>query len=114
MHRSVFTWAAMALSGLSLLLVVVNAVLVVGNQSAQFEVNQRQQTINSGAQLLRLRQVLAQILGNLAVTQKDQEVTDLLARHGFTVNQPAAEAQPRSPAPPAPPASPALQPPARR
>lgn len=75
----------MTLAAVSLLLVVVNAVLVVRNQSIQVEVNDRQQVINQGLQLARLRQVLAQSLGNLALAKQDREISDMLARHGISV-----------------------------
>jgi uncharacterized protein YpmS len=84
----------MTLAALSLLLVIVNAVLVVRNQSLQVEMNDRQQVINQGLQLARLRQVLAQTLGNLAITKQDHDLSDLLSRHGISVTgqAPAAAA----------------------
>lgn len=75
----------MTLAALSLLLVIVNAVLVVRNQSLQVDMNDRQQVINQGLQLARLRQVLAQTLGNLAITKQDHDLGDLLSRHGISV-----------------------------
>lgn len=81
--------ATMALAALSLLLVVVNAILVIRNQSIQFDVNQRQQTINQGLQFARIRQTLVQFLGNLAVSKNDRDLTDLLTRHGITVTAPS-------------------------
>lgn len=75
----------MTMAALSLLLVIVNAVLVIRNQSIQFEVNQRQQTINEGLQFARIRQTLVQFLGNLAVSKNDHELADLLTRHGVAV-----------------------------
>ena len=81
------------LAGLSLLLVIVNAALVVRNQSLQAEVNDRQQTINQGLQYARLRQAIAQLLGNLAISKQDHDLSDLLSRHGISVNAPAAAPQ---------------------
>lgn len=75
----------MTLAAVSLVLVVVNAVLVVRNQSIQVDVNDRQQIINQGLQLARLRQVLAQSIGNLAIAKQDRELSDMLARHGISV-----------------------------
>ena len=75
----------MALAALSLLLVIVNAALVVRNQSLQAEVTDRQQIINQGLQFARIRQTLVQVLGNLAVTKQDRDLSDLLSRHGVSV-----------------------------
>jgi hypothetical protein len=82
---------ALALAGLSLLLVIVNAGLVIRNQSIQIDVTQRQQTINQGLEFARIRQTLAQFLGNLAVTKNDRDLTDLLTRHGIAVTPTAAQ-----------------------
>lgn len=86
----------MALAALSLLLVVINAGLVVRNQSLQAEVTDRQQVINQGLQFARIRQTLAQFLGNLAVSKQDHDLSDLLSRHGIslTAGQPPVAPQP--------------------
>ena len=111
-NSTVWQWAVMGLSGLSLLLVVVNGVLVVRNQAAQFEVNQRQQIVNQAQQYVRVRQIIAQVVANIAVQKTDADLTALLGRHGITFNQPnttpPAGAAPASAAPaPAPTLAPA-------
>ena len=83
----------MALAAVSLVLVIVNAGLVVRNQTLQLEVNQRQEVINQGLEFARIRQTLAQFLGNLAIAKGDHDLTDLLTRHGIAVTaNPAATA----------------------
>jgi hypothetical protein len=82
---SAWEMATMILAGVSLALVIVNAGLVLRNQSIQFDVSQRQQVINQGLQFARIRQVLAQYVANVAATKKDAELTNLLAHHGITL-----------------------------
>ncbi|HEY3917941.1 MAG TPA: hypothetical protein VGL83_09105 [Stellaceae bacterium] len=76
----------MVLAAVSLVLVIINAGLVVRNQALQVDVTQRQQVINQGLQFARIRQTLAQFLGNLAITKNDRDLTDLLTRHGIAVS----------------------------
>lgn len=88
--------ATITVAALSLLLVIVNAALVVRNQSLQVEVNDRQQAINQGQQYARLRQTIAQLLANLAISKQDHDLSDLLSKHGISVNAPpAATASPQ-------------------
>jgi hypothetical protein len=95
---SVWDVTAMTLAGLSLVLVIVNAGLVVRNQSIQVDVSQRQQVINQGLQFARIRQVLAQYIANVATQKKDAELNDVLTRHGIALaNPPAAAAAPAAP-----------------
>ena|SRR6185437_3958947 len=85
----------MTLAGLSLVLVIVNAGLVIRNQSIQVEVSQRQQVINQGLQFARIRQLLAQYVANVATQKKDGELSELLTRHGITLTSPPATAAPQ-------------------
>lgn len=96
---SVWSVATMVLAVLSLVLVIANAGLVLRNQSIQVDVNQRQQVINQGIEYGRIRQVLAQNVATLATAKKDAELSDVLTRHGITLNQPAVPA-PAAPAAP--------------
>jgi uncharacterized protein YpmS len=89
-NSGIWQWAVMGLSALSLLLVVVNGALVIRNQSAQLQVNQRQQAINQGQQYARIRQIIAQVVAGIAVQKSDPDLTTLLARHGITINSQAA------------------------
>lgn len=85
------------LAGLSLVLVIANAVLVLRNQSTQAVVSERQQTINQGLEYARIRQVLAQNVANVATAKKDTELSAVLTRHGFTLAPPAAPSAPAAP-----------------
>jgi acylphosphatase len=87
------TWlrsAATSLAIATIVLVLVNAVLVVRNQGAQREVNQRQQVINQGVQIAHVSQVLVETAARAAVQNKDDKLTALLERHGIhiTLNPP--------------------------
>ncbi|HVA11725.1 MAG TPA: hypothetical protein VNF99_00610 [Stellaceae bacterium] len=93
---SPWEWAIMALAGLSLVLVIVNAGLVVRNQAIQGDVTQRQQIINQGLQFARIRQALAQMLVSVAVSKNDRDLSDMLTRHGIALT--GAAAAPAAPA----------------
>jgi len=87
-------WAATGLAGLSLVLVVVNAVLARSNESARIEVNQRQLSINEWVLEQRQNQDLIQLLAGASARDNNAAIRDLLAKYGitFTVNQPAPTA----------------------
>jgi len=88
--------ASLSLAGLSLVLVIVNSALAIRNQSIQADVGQRQQVINQGLEFARIRQALAQVLGNFALSKNDHDLSDLLTRHGIAVSAvPAAPAVPQ-------------------
>ena len=89
-----------ALSGITLVLVVVYIVLTQDNRSVQTEINQRQQFINQGIRLGRINDALIHILATTAVNNNDDKLRDLLAQNGITIN-PATGAPEREPAPPA-------------
>jgi hypothetical protein len=96
-HESIGGIVLITLAGLSLLLVIVNSILVLRNQSFQGEVTQRQQNIDQGQQVARLRQALLQVLANVAVAKNDHDISDLLAKHGISVAPPATSAAPAAP-----------------
>lgn len=93
-----------ALSGITLLLVIAYIILIQENRSVQAEVNQRQQFINQSIQLGRISETLIRSLAAAAVNNKDDRLRDLLAQSGFTINPATGalekEAPPASPAPP--------------
>ena len=89
-----------ALSGITLVLVVVYIVLTQDNLSVQTEINQRQQFINQGIRLGRINDALIHILATTAVSNNDDKLRDLLAQNGITIN-PATGAPEREAAPPA-------------
>jgi hypothetical protein len=96
---SIWEVVTMAAAALSLVLVIVNAGLVLRNQSIQVEVSQRQQVINQGLQFGRIRQVLAQYIANVATAKKDNDLAEVLTRHGITLAAPPAAPAPAPAAP---------------
>ena len=75
-------------AGLTVVLVLVNIVLVLGNRTIQNEVNARQQFINQTMVLERLNREIITTLADLAVRNNNDELRNPLAEHGiiFTVN----------------------------
>src|ERR1700730_4093090 len=92
-----------ALSGITVALVVAYIVLNQDNRSVQAEVNQRQQFINQSIQLGRLNDVLIRALAAAAVEQNDDKLRELLAQNGITINPttgaPERQAAPAAAAP---------------
>jgi len=78
--------AATLLAAAGIVLVLVNAGLVLRNQSMQAVVAQRQQAINQAATLGRISQALVQALAATAIKNKDDTIMALLERHGIHVN----------------------------
>lgn len=89
-------WTVNALAGVTLVLLVINIALHLGNRSIQAEVNARQQYIEQTMRLSRLNNQLIQALANLSVQTNDQEIRNLLAAQGviFSVNQPSEQSTP--------------------
>ena len=83
--------AAAVMAGLSVAGVVLNTVLILGNQRAEAEVQARQQFINQSLQINQFNNALIQSLGTAAVSGKDAAIQGLLAEFGISVsaNQPA-------------------------
>ena len=79
-------WAAVGLSGLTLLLVVTYIVLVQGNRSVQLQVNQRQQFISQSIELGRINDALIRALAAAAANSNDNKLRNLMAQSGFTIN----------------------------
>lgn len=80
---------------LSLILVFVNMFLLVGNQSLQRTVAERQQLIMRGIQMQAPAREVITALANLAVKSDDEQLKQLLANHGITVTvNPASAARP--------------------
>jgi len=88
-----------ALSGITLILVVAYIVLVQDDHTMQAEVNQRQQFINQSIQLGRVDEALIRALA--ANAGKDDKLRELLAQNGISINA-ATGAPERESAPPAP------------
>jgi type II secretory pathway component PulM len=91
-----------ALSGITLVLVVAYILLVQDERTIKAEVNQRQQFINQSIQLGRVNEALIRALA--ANAGKDDKLRELLAQNGISINAatgaPERETKPPSPAPP--------------
>ena len=90
-----------ALSGITVILVVAYIVLVQDDRTMQAEVNQRQQFINQSIQFGRVDEALIRALA--ANASKDDKLRELLAQNGISIN--AATGAPEKAAAPAPPAA---------
>lgn len=90
------------LAAATLILVVVQLVFVQSNRSIQAEINQRQQFINESIRLGRVNEALIRTLAQVAVSNNDGNLRDLLAQQGITIN-----VNPRPAGAPAPAAGPA-------
>jgi hypothetical protein len=105
-------WASVVLAVLTIVLVVVNFVVLSGNQTMQIEANQRQQFINQSIQLKRVDDLLIRTLASAAVNAKDDKLRDLLTQQGVTLtptaNEPTPEPTSTAPAAAGPAASPAM------
>ena len=90
-----------ALSGITLVLVLAYIVLVQDDHTMQAEVNQRQQFINQSIQLGRVNEALIRALA--ANAGKDDKLRELLAQNGISINAttgaPERESAPPAPAP---------------
>ncbi|HEY1506125.1 MAG TPA: hypothetical protein VGF92_17600 [Stellaceae bacterium] len=75
-------WTATVAAGLSLLLVMVNAILVSNNQSNQLAVTQRQQLINQGADLVHIEQAMVRS-AIAASNPRDDAFAKLLGRYNI-------------------------------
>lgn len=74
------------LSGLILLLVIVNIVLALGNQSIQSEVGERQQIIAQTLQLESLNRQLIGVLAGMAMKTNDAQLKKILAEVGVDLD----------------------------
>ena len=71
---------------LTLILVFVNMFLLVGNQSLQRSVTERQQFIMQSIQAQAGAREIIAALANFAVRTDDEQLKELLAKHGITVS----------------------------
>lgn len=73
-------------SALILLLVIVNILIALGNQSIQAEMAERQQEIAQTIQLETLNRQLVTVLANLAIKTNDEQLKKLLAETGINLD----------------------------
>ena len=81
-------------SVLVLVLVLLNILIGLGNQSVQAEVSERQQEIAQTIQLEALNRQLVTVLASMAVKTNDAQLKKLLADSGVNVGN-EAEATPQ-------------------
>jgi hypothetical protein len=75
-----------ALSGITLILVVAYIVVIQDNRTVQAAINQRQQFINQSIRFDRIDDALIRALAATAVSNKDDKLRELLAQNGITIN----------------------------
>jgi predicted Holliday junction resolvase-like endonuclease len=80
------------LSVLVLLLVLVNILLMAGNQSLQVSVNERQQYIAETIQLEALNRQVIGVLAEMALKTNDGQLKELLAGVGINLSPTPAQA----------------------
>jgi hypothetical protein len=73
-------------SVLILLLVIVNILIALGNQSIQAEMAERQQEIAQTIQLETLNRQLVTVLANMAIKTNDEQLKKLLAETGINLD----------------------------
>jgi predicted Holliday junction resolvase-like endonuclease len=84
-----------AWSALILVLVVVNILIALGNQSIQAEVAERQQEIAQTIQLETLNRQLITVLANMAIKTNDEQLKKLLADTGINLDAAPETAPPK-------------------
>ena len=70
------------LAGLLIVIVLINIIFLLGNQSVQAEVAERQQTIQQTMQLEALHRQLVAVLANMAIKSNDKQIEALLSSSG--------------------------------
>ena len=79
-------WFLTAVGAVTLVLVIVNCSLFLGNRGTQMDVNNRQQFIQQSIQLEQLYRELLKGLADLSVKTNDRQIRDLLSSQGITIN----------------------------
>jgi type VI protein secretion system component VasK len=79
-------WILTTLAALGLFLVLANMVVFSQNRQAQAEISQRAQYIQQSAQLESLYRDMIKALADLSVRNQDDQLRDMLSRHGITVS----------------------------
>ena len=77
-----------ALGILLLVLVLVNILLSLGNQSLRGEVNERQQVLTQSIQLEGLHREIVTVLATVALKTNNDPLKSLLASQGINLGQP--------------------------
>jgi type II secretory pathway component PulK len=77
-----------ALAVLMLVLVLVNILMSLGNQSLRAEVNERQQFLAQSMQLEGLHREIITVLATVALKTNNDQLKSLLASQGINFGQP--------------------------
>jgi hypothetical protein len=83
-----------ALAGLTMVLVVLNILFSLGNQSIQADVNERQQIIAQAIQMEQLNRQVVAVLANMAMKSNDEQLKSLLSQSGFGFGVPSQSPSP--------------------
>lgn len=75
-----------ALSGITLILVIVYLVVGEQNRTVQTKINERQQFINQSLEFARINQALVRAMATVAFNDKDDKLRTLLTQNGITIN----------------------------
>jgi hypothetical protein len=75
-----------------LVLVLVNILISLGNQSLRAEVNERQQFLAQGMQLEGLHREIITVLATVALKTNNDQLKSLLASQGINFGQPPSPA----------------------
>jgi uncharacterized membrane protein YeiB len=81
-YRGKMVWTV--LTALMLVLVFVNMLLSLGNESLRVEVSERQQFIAQSMQLEGLQREIVGALASIAVKSNDEQLKSLLASQGIS------------------------------
>jgi len=73
------------LAVLALILVLINVVLAIGNQSLRIQLAERQQFISQSMQMEGLYREIMQAVASVAVKTKDEQLMSLLVSQGINV-----------------------------
>ncbi len=79
-------------SSLIAVLVLLNVVISLGNQSIQAEVGERQQEIAQTIQLETLNRQLITVLASMAIKTNDEQLKKVLTESGVNIGGPQAAA----------------------
>lgn len=92
-------WLLTLMGIAALAMIVLNIYMAIGNTGVRKEVNERQQFINQSVRLSRLHTQLINGLASLSARTGDEELREVLAKHGisFRINASAAPSLPVDP-----------------
>jgi hypothetical protein len=75
-----------ALSGITLILVIIYLIVSEQNRTVQAKINERQQFINQSVEFARVNEALVRAIASAAISDKDDKLRQLLTQNGITIN----------------------------